>query len=120
MNKVLMNFLTYGLLTISALNITHNNCQASQLTSEASLYDVYLGAYNSKGNARKAQRALHQKLGSKLSRFLQIKKLHNRIHDEMQTYVDASESNRKPIIDEVHNDIENLFEIMYDLVEHYN
>jgi len=54
------------------------------------------------------------------SRFLQIKKLHNRIHDEMQTYVDASESNRKPIIDEVHNDIENLFEIMYDLVEHYN
>ncbi len=52
-------------------------------------------------------------------RFLQIKQVHNKIHQEMQTYVDASESQRAIIIGEVNNDINELFKITSDLVNQY-
>lgn len=54
------------------------------------------------------------------NRFTRIKQIHNRIHQEMQTYVDSSASQREIVIDDVHRDINELFETMYDLVAHYN
>lgn len=52
---------------------------------------------------------------AKDGRFLEIKKLHDKVHDELQHYVDADASVRVNYMNEVYKDIDTLFEIMEDL-----
>jgi PAS domain S-box-containing protein len=52
-------------------------------------------------------------------RFSKIKQVHNRVHQEMQTFVDAPLTQKDLIITEVHKDIDTLFETMDDLIKHY-
>lgn len=57
---------------------------------------------------------------TKDSRFLEIKKLHDKVHVELQQYVDADASIRVNYMNEVYKDIDTLFEIMEDLKNDHN
>jgi PAS domain S-box-containing protein len=52
---------------------------------------------------------------AKDSKFSEIKTIHNRVHSELQQYVDASESEKKSHMDDVYKDIDKLFKIMEEL-----
>ena len=52
-------------------------------------------------------------------RFSEIKQVHDRIHNEVQSYVDASESQRDMLMNDVHKDVDKLFEVMNDLIDNY-
>jgi PAS domain S-box-containing protein len=56
---------------------------------------------------------------AKDGRFGQIKRIHERIHSEMQAFVNADEHMRETMLQEVHSDIDVLFEVMDDLIDHY-
>lgn len=57
---------------------------------------------------------------TKDSRFLEIKKLHNKVHFELQQYVDADSSIRINYMNEVYKNIDTLFEIMENLKNDHN
>lgn len=52
-------------------------------------------------------------------RFFTIKQIHNKIHEEMHTYVHSENSAKNIIAHAVHKDIDKLFHIMNDLIDHY-
>lgn len=52
---------------------------------------------------------------AKDSKFLEIKKVHNRIHAKLEEYVNADETNRGIHMNEVYKDIDKLFGIVEDL-----
>ncbi len=52
---------------------------------------------------------------SKDSRFLEIKKIHEKIHSELEQYVISDESVRSEYMNRVYKDIDTLFVIMEDL-----
>lgn len=52
---------------------------------------------------------------SKDKRFLEIKRIHEKIHMELEQYVSSDESSRLEHMDKVYKDIDTLFEIMEDL-----
>ncbi len=53
------------------------------------------------------------------NRFSQIKQVHNRVHQEMQTFIDAPDTQKDMVLTEVHKDIDTLFNTMEDLIKHY-
>jgi len=52
---------------------------------------------------------------SKDSRFIEIKRLHDKVHTELEEYVNAEESVRFNYMNEIYKDIDTLFGIMEDL-----
>jgi len=53
------------------------------------------------------------------NRFAQIKQIHNKVHQEMQTFVDAPLAQKEMVISEVNKNIDTLFNTMDDLIKHY-
>lgn len=59
--------------------------------------------------------SLEKESFAKEPRFLEIKKLHERVHEELQSYVDADETKRESHMQDVYKDIDKLFRVMKEL-----
>jgi PAS domain S-box-containing protein len=57
---------------------------------------------------------------SKDNQFIEIKRLHENIHKELQLFVEVSESKKTEHMNRVHNDIKVLFKLMKELKNNHN
>lgn len=78
MKKSLKTLISSGLIGLTSLAYS-NSAQAScqnpvGLTSEALLYDIYLGTFSNESSAQRTKKQFQEQIGDDLSRFLKIKK----------------------------------------------
>ncbi len=52
-------------------------------------------------------------------RFTQVKQIHEKVHSQMEVYVDTNEKERKIILNNVQQDIDEIFNILDDLINNY-
>ncbi len=63
--------------------------------------------------------SLENEIFAKDQRFLQVKQIHEQVHNQMEVYVNTSEGQREIILNNVQQDIDYIFNILDDLINNY-